>query len=146
MASRESIIAFLLSIPPEKLSEYCASSEKIAEICADAEFIEEYSKKHKTKIRERKKLRVSATKFLPTYPGLPREISPYGYTVSKKWHWVFETWAADAHYKGHSQGEIPHFNITPIRGGPILHVYLAPPGLLGNFLVIDELGHFVFVY
>lgn len=143
MSNKENITSFLLGVAPEKLSEYCASSEKIAEICAGKGFIAKYSRKHGIEIKKRRALRVAAEKFLPSYPKLPKEEAPDGYIITKKWHWQFETWSSHLQYKDHLQGEVPHFNITSVLGGPILHVYLSPEG---TFLVIDVTGYAVFAY
>lgn len=144
MASKEHIISFLLNIPPDKLSAYCSTNERIAEICASDDFIKAYSKKHAVVIKKRKALKKSATKFLPRFPVLPKEKAPDGYRVSRKWHWQYEVWAPNAHYKDHNQGEIPHFDISPDGRTDFFHVYLDAQ--FNNFLVIDEKGLIIFVY
>lgn len=159
MADTEKILTFLMSIPPEKLSHYCSASEKMTELCARDDFIKEYSQKYNTEIKRRKRLRVSGKTFVPSartsvyapspkkYNFLPDEKAPDGYIVVKKWHWAFETWA---YYlpplEGRNRGEIPHFNIRNVKGGPILHVYLSNEKENTSFMVVDELGEVLFRY
>lgn len=144
MASKKDIVSFLLNIPPDKLSFYCSTSERIVEICTADDFVREYSKKHGIAIKKRKEIKLASETFLPRFPVLPEEKAPDGYRVSRKWHWQYEVWASHLHYRHHAQGEIPHFNITPIGGEEIFHVYLGQHGR--NFIIVDEKGDVIFVY
>jgi hypothetical protein len=139
--SIENIKIFLLSIPPEKLSKFCSTSEKISKICADEDFVERYSKKYAHEIEKRSHKTRRNIPELPRHPELPPEAAPPGYIITKKWHWTFETWASNLHFRDHGKGEIPHFNISN-KKGEIFHVYLGKY----DYTVIDHQGNIIFTY